>query len=108
MRRPNGKLELTVTGGWLPHTLEIFKDGASQGTQTATQSNIVLNGYRPGEYYIIITDAEGCTLTTNTVNLVDGPTQVLVDKVEICLGETVVLSPELAPVAPGAVFEWFF
>ncbi|SEF42344.1 PKD domain-containing protein [Algoriphagus boritolerans] len=105
---PNGKLELTVTGGWLPHTLEIFKDGASQGTQTATQSNIVLNGYRPGEYYIIITDAEGCTLTTNTVNLVDGPTQVLVDKVEICLGETVVLSPELAPVAPGAVFEWFF
>lgn len=105
---PNGKLELTVTGGWLPYTLEVFKDGVSQGTQNLSQSNIVLNGYRPGTYYIVVTDKEGCTVTTNSVVMVDGPTQILVDKVEICFGESVVLSPELDPLAPGAVFEWFF
>jgi PKD repeat protein len=105
---PNGKLEITVTGGWLPYTLEVFKDGISEGTQTLNQSDIVLNGYRPGEYYIVLTDLEGCTLTTLSVILVDGPTQVLVEKDEICFGETAVLTPELDPTAPGAVFEWFF
>lgn len=105
---PNGKLELTITGGWLPYTLEIFKDGLSQGSQNTTLSKITLDGYRPGIYYIVIRDKEGCTLTTNSVTLVDGPTQILVDKLEICFGETVVLSPELDPIAPGAVFQWFF
>lgn len=105
---PNGKLELTVTGGWLPYTLEVFKDGVSMGPQTKSQSDIVLNGYRPGEYYIVITDLEGCTLTTNPVILVDGPTQVLVDRDEICFGEIAILTPKLDPIAPGAVFEWFF
>ncbi|HSF55561.1 MAG TPA: PKD domain-containing protein, partial [Algoriphagus sp.] len=104
---PNGKLELTITGGWLPYSLEVFKDGTSQGVQTTTDSDIVLDGYRPGEFYIVITDNEGCTLTSNSVILVDGPTQILVDKEEICFGEMVVLTPKLDPIAPGASFEWF-
>lgn len=104
----NGKLELTITGGWLPYTLEVFKDGLSQGSQNTTLSKITLDGYRPGTYYIVVRDKEGCTVTTNTVTMVDGPTQILVDKVESCFGETVVLSPLLDPVAPGAVFQWFF
>lgn len=105
---PNGKLELTITGGWLPYTLEVFKDGLSQGSQNTTLSKITLDGYRPGTYYIVVRDKEGCTVTTNTITMVDGPTQILVDKVESCFGETVVLSPFLDPVAPGAVFQWFF
>lgn len=105
---PNGKLELTVTGGWLPYSLEVFKDGISQGTQDFSQPNILLDGYRPGQYYIVVTDKEGCSLTTNTIIMVDGPTQILIDEENICFGESTVLTPKINPVAPGAVFEWFF
>ncbi len=105
---PNGKLELTVTGGWLPYTLDVIKDGVSLGTQIVNESDLVLNGYRPGVYQIEITDKEGCTVTTNSVTLVDGPTQVLVDEDAICVGDLATLIPELDPPAPGATFQWFF
>jgi gliding motility-associated-like protein len=104
---PNGQLNLTVTGGWLPYTLAIIKDGVSQGLQTINQSNISLGGYRPGVYQIRITDKEGCLVITNTVTLVDGPTQLLVDSDEICVGSIASLMPELNPIAAGASFQWF-
>jgi len=105
---PNGKLELVVTGGWLPYTLDVIKDGVSQGTQELNVSNILLDGYRPGDYQIIITDKEGCSVTTNLVTLVDGPTQVLAGREDICVGSIATLVPILDPVAAGATFDWFF
>jgi large repetitive protein len=104
---PNGKLNLTITGGWLPYTLDVIKDGVSQGLQTINQSNISLDGYRPGVYQIRISDNEGCLVITNTVTLVDGPTQILADSDEICVGSLASLMPELNPVATGASFQWF-
>lgn len=105
---PNGKLEVTITGGWVPYTLEVFKNGVSQGTQSTSDSDISLNGYTPGTYHLQLTDKEGCTVTTNSVILVDGPSQVLVDDEEICEGGVATLVPELDPSAPGATFQWYF
>jgi len=104
----NGKLELVVTGGWLPFTLDVIKDGVSQGSQEFNVSNILLDGYRPGDYQIIITDKEGCSVTTNLVTLVDGPTQVLAGRDDICVGSEATLVPKLDLVAAGATFDWFF
>lgn len=104
---PNGKLEFTLSGGWLPYTLEVIKNGTSLGTQTTSTSAVVLNGYTSGVYQVKVTDARGCTITTNTVTLVDGPTQIAVQDAEICVGGTAVLTPTIDPVAPGAVFSWF-
>ncbi|MFT4855354.1 MAG: gliding motility-associated-like protein [Algoriphagus sp.] len=103
----NGKLNFTMAGGWLPYTLDVIKDGVSQGLQTLNQSNISLDGYRPGVYQIRITDNEGCLVITNTVTLVDGPTQILADSDEICVGSVASLLPELNPVATGVSFQWF-
>jgi gliding motility-associated-like protein len=105
---PNGKLELVVTGGWLPYTLNISKDGTSIGNQVFSQSNISIDGFTQGVYQIVITDSEGCTLTTNSVSMVDGPTQILINDVEVCEGSNAVLVPSLDPAASGATFQWFF
>lgn len=105
---PNGKLELVVTGGWLPYTLDISKDGASIGTQVFSQSDILIDGFTQGVYQINITDSEGCTVTTNSVTMIDGPTQILIDEEAICEGSNAVLVPSLDPVASGASFQWFF
>lgn len=104
----NGKLELTVTGGWVPYTLEVIKDGTLLESQTVSENDISLNGYSIGDYQIIITDAGGCFVTTNTVTLVDGPTQILIEEDEICVGAIATLTPVLDPVAPGATFQWYF
>ena len=105
---PNGKLELIVTGGWLPYSLEIFKDGSSIGTQVFNQSDILIDGFTKGVYQITITDSEGCTVKTNSVTMVDGPTQILVEEEAICEDSNAVLVPLLDPVASGATFKWFF
>lgn len=104
----NGKLTLTITGGWLPYTLEVFKNGVSATVITSSDPAITLDGYSIGDYEIVIKDAEGCSLTTNSVKMVDGPTQVLVDNEVICEGEIATLLPTLDPVATGATFQWFF
>jgi gliding motility-associated-like protein len=104
---PNGKLNLTITGGWLPYTLDVLKDGVSLGLQSINQNIISLDGYRPGVYQIRITDKEGCSVITNTVTMVDGPTQILADSDEICVGSLASLVPTLDPVATGSTFQWF-
>ncbi len=105
---PNGKLIFSLSGGYLPYTLDVIKDGVSQGTQTSSQTDFQLDGYRPGVYQIRITDREGCEVQTNTVTLVDGPSQILVSDEVICEGEVAKLLPDLDPAAPGATFQWYF
>ncbi|MCZ8160611.1 MAG: hypothetical protein O9275_07655, partial [Microcystis sp. LE19-196.1B] len=104
---PNGKLEFTLSGGWLPYTLDVIKNGTSLGTQTTSNGSVVLNGYSSGTYQVKVIDARGCTITTNTVTLVDGPSQIAVENVEICVGGTAVLTPTIDPVAPVAVYDWY-
>ncbi|WP_181452663.1 PKD domain-containing protein [Algoriphagus aquaeductus] len=104
----NGKLQLTVTGGWLPYSVEVVRNGASLETKIFNTSSVDLIGYTIGDYQLIITDAQGCKLTSNSVSLLDGPTQILIEKKEICEGELAVLSPTLDPPSSGVTFQWYF
>ncbi len=103
----NGKLVFSVSGGYAPYGIEVIKDGAVFGTQTSSTTSFQLDGYRPGVYQINIKDKEGCVVSSNSVTMVDGPTQILIPDVKICEGEVAKLTPSLNPPAPGAVFQWY-
>ncbi|SDC83708.1 gliding motility-associated C-terminal domain-containing protein [Algoriphagus faecimaris] len=104
----NGKLFTTITGGWAPYEIEVFRNGTSIESHTSSDGNVELDGFTIGEYYLVITDAEGCSISTNTLELVDGPTQILVDEVEVCANDVATLSPILDPLASNTTFEWYF
>ncbi|MGM0944184.1 MAG: PKD domain-containing protein [Bacteroidota bacterium] len=104
----NGKLFTTITGGWAPYEIEVFRNGTSIESHTSSDGNVELDGFTIGEYYLVITDAEGCSISTNTFELVDGPTQILVDEVEVCANDVATLSPILDPLASNTTFEWYF
>lgn len=102
-----GIIRAKVTGGWAPYTVNLYKNGSSFNIQNVQGPDYEIINLGPGQYYLTVTDKEGCLVTSNTITMVYGPTQVLVDDVEICEGEVVVFSPKVNPAAPGAIFEWF-
>ncbi|MDI1323946.1 MAG: PKD domain-containing protein [Algoriphagus sp.] len=102
-----GIIKTQISGGWAPYTVTLFKNGSSFNTVTIPGPAYEINDLAPGQYYLTVADKEGCLVTSNTITMVYGPTQVLVDDVEICEGEAVVFSPKVNPAAPGALFEWF-
>jgi len=102
-----GIIRTQITGGWSPYSVTLFKNGASFNSQTVNGPSYEINNLAPGNYYLTVTDKEGCMVTSNTVTMVYGPTQVLVNDTEICEGETAVFTPTANPAAAGAVFEWF-
>lgn len=102
-----GIIRAQINGGWAQFTVNLFKDGASFNTVTIPGPAYEINNLAPGKYYLTVTDKEGCVVTSNTITMVYGPTQVLVDDVEICDGEAIVFSPKVNPAAPGALFEWY-
>ncbi|MCE7055262.1 PKD domain-containing protein [Algoriphagus sp. AGSA1] len=104
----NGKIELDVTGGWLPYTIDIYKNGSLVSTENFSQNEVIINDLTTGDYYLEITDAEGCTLSTPNLNLIDGPTQILVNDQSVCEGELVTLTPVLDPAVSNADFVWSF
>jgi FOG: PKD repeat len=104
----NGKLFTTISGGWAPYEIEVFRNGNSIENHTSSEGDIELDGYTPGEYYLKITDNEGCVVTTNTLELVDGPTQIQIDEVEICASDIATLTPTLDPVSTNTTFQWYF
>lgn len=102
-----GVIRTQITGGWAPYTVNLFKNGSSFNTITIPGPAYQINNLAPAQYYLTITDKEGCDVQSNTIAMVYGPTQVLADDVEVCEGEAVVFSPKVNPAAPGATFEWF-
>jgi large repetitive protein len=102
-----GIIRSQITGGWAPYSVALFKNGSLFATQTIPGPAYEATNLSPGQYFIRITDAEGCVINSNTVTMVYGPTQVLVNNDEICEGETAILSPIANPIPTGAVFEWF-
>ncbi|OOG70551.1 PKD domain-containing protein [Algoriphagus sp. A40] len=102
-----GIIRTQITGGWAPYSVTLFKNGTAANTQTIQGPAYEITNLSPGQYYLSVTDAEGCAINSNTITMVYGPTQVLVDDIEICEGETAVLTPIANPVPTGAVFEWF-
>ncbi|NVJ86761.1 MAG: PKD domain-containing protein [Algoriphagus sp.] len=104
----NGKLFAEIIGGWKPYQIEVIKDGSIFQTLSSQDGIISLEGLELGEYSLTISDKEGCTISTNLVELINGPTQILVEKIEICSDGTAILIPELDPPASGVTFQWYF
>jgi large repetitive protein len=102
-----GIIRTQIVGGWSPYSVTLYKNGASLNTQIVNGPQYEINNLAPGNYYLTVTDKEGCMVTSNTITMVYGPTQVLVNDTEICEGETAVFTPTANPPAAGAVFEWF-
>lgn len=102
-----GIIRTEITGGWAPYEVTVYKDGVVSNTQMINGPTFELNNLAPADYYLTVEDAEGCIVTSNTVAMTYGPTQVNVSDVTICEGETAVLTPTLLPAAPGAIYEWF-
>ncbi|WP_268035014.1 PKD domain-containing protein [Algoriphagus sp. PAP.12] len=104
----NGKLEGTVSGGWAPYTIQVIKDGALLQTIDNSDGKLSLNGLASGVYSLAIEDAQGCQIVSEEIELIDGPSQVLVEDLQICEGQSLVFVPSIDPAAPNATFEWYF
>ncbi|MCS5488994.1 PKD domain-containing protein [Algoriphagus limi] len=102
-----GVISTSVTGGWSPYEVTLVKDGSDYKTATFNGPGIEFDGLAPGDYYLTVRDSEGCLVTSNTVTLVYGPTQIFVDDVEICEGEDAVFVPSINPTAPNPSYSWF-
>lgn len=102
-----GVISTEVSGGWAPYEVTLFRDGSAIETSTFQGPEVEFDDLAPGDYYLTVTDAEGCLETSNTVTLVYGPTQIIIDDVVICEGEDAVLIPSINPSAPNPTYSWF-
>ncbi|WP_274670891.1 PKD domain-containing protein, partial [Algoriphagus sp. NF] len=102
-----GVISTEVSGGWGPYEVTLFRDGSAIETSTFQGPEVEFDDLAPGDYYLTVTDAEGCLETSNTVTLVYGPTQIIIDDVGICEGEDAVLIPSINPSAPNPTYSWF-
>ena len=103
----DGEITATVTGGTpepgIPPTYYyLWNDANAQTTQTASFLS-------PNIYYVIVTDANGCTVTSQTVNI-SGPTNELVVTAD-STDETCLLNDGSAQVfvlggVPNYDFSW--
>ncbi|MCF8713629.1 T9SS type B sorting domain-containing protein [Joostella atrarenae] len=64
----DAEIEVTITDGYPGYTYQVLLDGASQGADAAVTSNpFTYTTTSVGSYTFLITDTEGCTVTTNAV-----------------------------------------
>lgn len=104
----NGKIQAQITGGWAPYTINLSRGGSLVDTFTLANSNLDIDGLSIGIYTIGVVDARGCQITTGTIELKDGPTQILVDNQQICQGDAVTLVPTLDPPVSQFTILWFY
>ncbi|NVK53343.1 MAG: PKD domain-containing protein, partial [Flavobacteriaceae bacterium] len=102
-----GIITTEVSGGWAPYEVTLFRDGSAIETSTFQGPEVEFDDLAPGDYYLTVTDAEGCVEISNTVTLEYGPTQIIIDDVVICEGEDAVLIPSINPSAPNPIYSWF-
>ncbi len=98
----NGEIKVNnVTGGTTPYTY-ILSTGEQNESGTFT-------GLAAGQYSLTITDANGCSFVSNTINITDpDPLQVQMSaSVQIAIGDSAMLSPLiLPPMRPIASLIW--
>lgn len=104
----NGKLDALINGGWLPYAVTLTKNGAAFNSFTSPDGILSVSALGAGVYQFEITDAQGCQIVSAPADLVDGPTQIQVDNLEICSGEDAIFTPVLDPAATGATYTWTF
>jgi len=104
----NGKINGQIQGGWAPYTVQIIKNGTPANQVNVPGPTLAINGLTVGDYSLVVTDSKGCVVSSATLTLVDGPTQILVEDQTICAGELATITPQLDPQASQATYTWSF
>lgn len=102
-----GVIMTEVTGGWSPYSVTLIKNGNPNQTGIFPGSSIEFTNLGPGNYSLQITDSEGCLISSNSIDMIYGPTAIQVSDIEICEGEDAIFKPTATPSAIGATFQWF-
>ncbi len=68
----DGSFNVSISGGVANYSMLIYIDGVGSFYQTATTTSATVINRAAGSYYIVLTDANGCQITTNTIELVAG------------------------------------
>jgi large repetitive protein len=106
----DGFIEVELTGGWAPYTVELTEVNSSiKTTLTGTDNIYKFENLSQGTYTVTVTDAEQCSITlSNQVTVEDGPSEVLLDDAYfICEGEVLELRPGVNPANANAQFNWY-
>jgi len=88
------------TGGTPPYLYSI--DGGN-----SFQSSHVFSGLIAGTYDVVVQDVKGCVIETTTV--LDQPEEIILilpELIEISLGNSILISPEINRDTSGLTFEW--
>lgn len=104
----NGRLNAIISGGWLPYSVILTRNGSVLNSFSSNDGIISVTGLTTGVYQFEVADAQGCQIVSAEPDLIDGPTQILIDDLEICSGETALFTPALDPAATGASYNWTF
>ncbi|WPR77802.1 PKD domain-containing protein [Algoriphagus sp. NG3] len=105
----NGLIHGVLSGGWQPYSITVE---TSQGQSVAAQitwigDSFEISGFGRGDYILRINDDSGCELATEVLSIVDAPTPVLADDVEICVGDDALLSPSVPNPTLSPRFTWY-
>lgn len=104
---PTGIISGKVIGGWAPYTITLTEGSNVLGSQSSADGLFKFENLLEGNFDLEVLDNRGCIINSQVVTLTFGPTRVDVENVTLCEGETVVLTPSMAPFNPAGVYKWY-
>lgn len=67
----NGEITLGISGVTGPYTYQLYRNDSLYQEHTAQTTDRVYSGLPSGSYYVLVTDNNGCSVSTTTVNLLE-------------------------------------
>ena len=68
----DGSFDVSITGGVANYSMLIYLDDVALFYQNATSNTATVSNRAAGFYYVLLSDANGCQITTNTIELIAG------------------------------------
>lgn len=107
----NGGIDLSVSGGTQPYTA-VVRDQNGVQVAAAVQWNGnqgQVSGLAVGTYTVQVLDSFGCSAAeTGPQTISNSPTQIQIDDVQLCVGETASLTPRTPNPGLSPSYQWFF
>lgn len=105
----DGRIQFEVLGGKAPYQVFFGPDGGTLSPRTLTAAGeITFTDLAVGSYNYRVEDANGCVFTAPApLQVVDGPTPIIVDDVAICEQEIARVPVAVSPAAAGVSYRWF-
>lgn len=106
----NGLIAGVLEGGWAPYTVSVLGSNGftSQLVIPVANEPFEISGLGVGTYSLTVIDNEGCEIVSEQQTIVDSPTPILVDDVEICIGEQASLQPSIPNSNLSPTFTWYY